>query len=945
MLGRRARPDSPGPGGNDAEGGPTRPSGEWRSVAAVEPAVGPMPTVIGTDSFHASLTSHAPPRPFLAPLSHAVSTEAPPGIVRGLAHSVERRPVQRLVEGELVSRGRRGGARTAWRTLFRSSRSSRPTLVNGAEEDWNGPDGVPGDGPGEGPSRGTDGWPDAAQASMPAAVGDDVPSEAPDAGFVEEPGKPVVPVAEPAPSAAPVANAAGSVARVAEPASPAFRVADVAKPVAPAVHRSVEPPRAAGRKVKPREAERMDTPSLSATMPTLPPVPGPMPVVERVPVPMPVVESVLAAMPVVEPVLAAMPVAEPPEAVPQGPEPTRPEPPVVGSSEPVATVTHPVQRAVRPLAPPTPAHPANQPVPSDSAPALPALPALPVVQPWLAVAPVSGLPRPPGSPVEPTRPLLSALAPGPPVFPGAEPAPPAVAAPDPVPPVAQAHPPRQHVLSVVQSAPPATEPRLPGPAVPEPTGSGPDVAAQVQPEVPEPELRRPALSEAEPTRPARSEVAATRPVLSEAVTSIGVLPVAESAPAVAAHRPEPVAVARQEGVGFPVAQRTRMSKAPPVALPPLVLRAVPGGRTTVDGLREEPWAPAPEASPTFEADPASPPPEPQVEAPILAATPGEMRAGSPALQSELPLQRAEADFTPQRAVADFTPQPPAADPSVPPAMRYAATETRTAPSERPRRLGLGAPLPGPRVARAVEPQLPEQPAVTTSAAPLGMQVPAPPLGMQVPAPPLGMQVPAPPLGIQRQRFVPAELERAATAGPELPAAGGHTTIDLLGARPLGASLAPSLESGGKLGRFSLHTKENAPDLGQVGPLPAGGPVPAGPMPQPMAALQRRIAPGPAATFVDLSVYSAENRTQFAAPSVQRVEDGPAPGSTTASTSPGAAPSAAPLASHEVAHEPAAASVPPDIDELARRLYPRLRPYLKRELWLDRERAGLLADQI
>ena len=33
----------------------------------------------------------------------------------------------------------------------------------------------------------------------------------------------------------------------------------------------------------------------------------------------------------------------------------------------------------------------------------------------------------------------------------------------------------------------------------------------------------------------------------------------------------------------------------------------------------------------------------------------------------------------------------------------------------------------------------------------------------------------------------------------------------------------------------------------------------------------------------------------------------------------------------------------DLDDLARRLYPRIRPYLKRELWLERERAGMLAD--
>jgi hypothetical protein len=40
------------------------------------------------------------------------------------------------------------------------------------------------------------------------------------------------------------------------------------------------------------------------------------------------------------------------------------------------------------------------------------------------------------------------------------------------------------------------------------------------------------------------------------------------------------------------------------------------------------------------------------------------------------------------------------------------------------------------------------------------------------------------------------------------------------------------------------------------------------------------------------------------------------------------------------HESAPAD---DLDALARKLYPMIRPYLKRELWLDRERAGMLTD--
>jgi hypothetical protein len=35
----------------------------------------------------------------------------------------------------------------------------------------------------------------------------------------------------------------------------------------------------------------------------------------------------------------------------------------------------------------------------------------------------------------------------------------------------------------------------------------------------------------------------------------------------------------------------------------------------------------------------------------------------------------------------------------------------------------------------------------------------------------------------------------------------------------------------------------------------------------------------------------------------------------------------------------------DLDELARKLYPKMRPYLRKELWLDRERAGLIRDSV
>jgi hypothetical protein len=49
------------------------------------------------------------------------------------------------------------------------------------------------------------------------------------------------------------------------------------------------------------------------------------------------------------------------------------------------------------------------------------------------------------------------------------------------------------------------------------------------------------------------------------------------------------------------------------------------------------------------------------------------------------------------------------------------------------------------------------------------------------------------------------------------------------------------------------------------------------------------------------------------------------------------------AGHAVSSEASSApsGAAQDLDDLAQKLYPKLRPYLKKELWLDRERAGML----
>ncbi len=59
--------------------------------------------------------------------------------------------------------------------------------------------------------------------------------------------------------------------------------------------------------------------------------------------------------------------------------------------------------------------------------------------------------------------------------------------------------------------------------------------------------------------------------------------------------------------------------------------------------------------------------------------------------------------------------------------------------------------------------------------------------------------------------------------------------------------------------------------------------------------------------------------------------------------PAPTPAPVPVKRTSVSPPPRQDPSPPDLDELAMRLYPRLCPYLRKDLWLDRERSGMLAD--
>jgi hypothetical protein len=80
-----------------------------------------------------------------------------------------------------------------------------------------------------------------------------------------------------------------------------------------------------------------------------------------------------------------------------------------------------------------------------------------------------------------------------------------------------------------------------------------------------------------------------------------------------------------------------------------------------------------------------------------------------------------------------------------------------------------------------------------------------------------------------------------------------------------------------------------------------------------------------------------------------VEDGftsvqlQAAGAAAPATSDPAATSSAPPIPSSTAAPGAAGAKPPDLDELARRLYEPLTARLRAELWLDRERAGVMSD--
>src|SRR5438309_10774767 len=72
-------PNLPGPAQS-----PNAAGRDWASLPPIEGVLGPMQRSIEPESFQRGLAAQQPPHPYLGPLGHAISAEAPSGTVAGL---------------------------------------------------------------------------------------------------------------------------------------------------------------------------------------------------------------------------------------------------------------------------------------------------------------------------------------------------------------------------------------------------------------------------------------------------------------------------------------------------------------------------------------------------------------------------------------------------------------------------------------------------------------------------------------------------------------------------------------------------------------------------------------------------------------------------------------------------------------------------------------------
>src|SRR5882672_1193256 len=126
LFGGGARP--PGPDADQTGADTAAPAEGWAALATLQTTLGTMPRTVETDGFQADLASQRFPEPFLAPLSHAVSLQAPSGLAHGLVTAVRTRTQTMRSPDMPLGPAARGAP--VWRTIMRfgAGRHPQPTV-------------------------------------------------------------------------------------------------------------------------------------------------------------------------------------------------------------------------------------------------------------------------------------------------------------------------------------------------------------------------------------------------------------------------------------------------------------------------------------------------------------------------------------------------------------------------------------------------------------------------------------------------------------------------------------------------------------------------------------------------------------------------------------------------------------------------------------------------
>jgi hypothetical protein len=257
-----------------------------------------------------------------------------------------------------------------------------------------------------------------------------------------------------------------------------------------------------------------------------------------------------------------------------------------------------------------------------------------------------------------------------------------------------------------------------------------------------------------------------------------------------------------------------------------------------------------------------------------------------------------------------------------------------------------SPEPGPprtQVQRLAEPALPREPEPHAALLPARASAPDARWKDQSSAKPQA--------GRERTQSIPLEL-----ASPAVPDTGGVADRPILGSQPLPVSrlaappnpaepqslqAAPvGLTNGASGGRKETTTPATTPLAPTLIADRSTGHTPAFREPP---TISRFADPASVALAAGIARAASDGSIVFQPPAGEVVpppEPAPAP-SLAVQRAEDQAPSTSAVTASAAPTTPGAGTASNDLDELARKLYPWIRPYLKKELWLDRERAGML----